>query len=192
MYKFGYDIKPKIDMGSKYKFVPKEGPPPGQYDPDLADRVTKPKQQNAVIAKGEKDTGAFLNSFKTKGNNPEAANDPGQYSGHLKPFGADVNNKISFGDKYKFYPKEGPPPGSYDVDRADAQTKPKTAIAVIKEETSPYRRPKDSSPEPGQYDDRYYKFGYDIKPKIDMGSKYKWQPKEGPAPGQYDVDYYLL
>lgn len=28
-----------------------------------------------------------------------------------KPFGADVHMKVNFGSKYKFVPKEGPPPG---------------------------------------------------------------------------------
>ena len=35
---FGSDIKQKINFGNKYKFVPKEGPPPGLYNPDEADR----------------------------------------------------------------------------------------------------------------------------------------------------------
>jgi hypothetical protein len=43
------------------------------------------------------------------------------------------------GDKYKFVPKEGPPPGLYDAN--DALTKPKIPNVLIKEEVSPYRRP---------------------------------------------------
>jgi hypothetical protein len=31
-------INTKVNFGEPYKFVPKEGPSPGQYDPDLADR----------------------------------------------------------------------------------------------------------------------------------------------------------
>ena len=33
-----------------------------------------------------------------------------------------------------------------------------------------------------------YDFGHDIKPKIDMGSKYPWKPlNDGPGPGVYDI-----
>jgi len=45
------------------------------------------------------------------GYKPEKGNDPGQYDGHLKPFGADINTKVTMGNKYKFVPKEGPAPG---------------------------------------------------------------------------------
>ena len=42
-----------------------------------------------------------------------------------KPFGSDVKMKITFGSPYKFKPKEGPAPGSYDPDRAIKLVKPK-------------------------------------------------------------------
>ena len=56
----GKDL-PKVNFGDKYKFIPKEGPSPGTYDP--SDSQVKPKKVYATIAPGEKDTGAFLNYF---------------------------------------------------------------------------------------------------------------------------------
>ena len=70
--------------------------------------------------------------------------------------------------------------------------KPKIPAAQIKEEVSPYRRPKEVSPDPGQYDNHLTPFGADLNTTASMGSKYKFKPKEGPAPGQYEVKEDLL
>lgn len=110
----------------------------------------------------------------------EITPDAGFYDAHLQPFGSGLNN-VNFGDKYKFVPKEGPAPGQYES-KADL-TKPRVPAAVIKEETSPYRRPADKSPEPGQYDNHLTPFGSGLTSNANMGSKYKFVPKEGPAPG---------
>jgi hypothetical protein len=93
---------------------------------------------------------------------------------------------VDFGEPYKFVPKEGPGPGEYEGQ--DKHTKPKVQFAVIKEDTSPYRRPADKTPEPGQYDNHLTQFGSDLKTTADMGSKYKFVPKEGPPPGMYEQD----
>lgn len=42
-----------------------------------------------------------------------------------KPFGSDVKMKVTFGAPYKFKPKEGPAPGTYDPDKANKLVKPK-------------------------------------------------------------------
>jgi hypothetical protein len=58
---------------------------------------------------------------------------------------------------------------------------------IIKEDLNLYQKPPEITPDPGQYVD-FKTFGYDIKPKIDMGSKYDWKPlNDGPGPGVYDV-----
>jgi hypothetical protein len=57
---------------------------------------------------------------------------------------------------------------------------------VIIEETNPYRRRREVSPDPGSYDGHLTMFGDGLM-NIDMGSKYKFVPKEGPAPGQYSA-----
>ena len=183
---FGADINTKVTMGNKYKFVPKEGPAPGQYDADRANSVTKAKSRVAAITNEPRNTSQFMDGVNRYG--AEQANDPGQYDGHLKPFGADINTKVTMGNKYKFVPKEGPAPGQYNADAADSQTKPKTRYATIKEDVSPYRRPKEQSPDPGQYDAHLTPFAADINTNVTMGNKYKFVPKEGPSPGEYNAD----
>jgi len=44
---FGSDIKPNINFGEKYKFVPKEGPSPGEYDLNYSQ--THPKSKGVYI-----------------------------------------------------------------------------------------------------------------------------------------------
>jgi len=167
---FGSGINSTADMGSKYKFVPKEGPPPGLYDPNSS--ANKPRVQSAVI---REDVSPFRRPL-------EISPDGGAYN-DSKPFGAGLNSTASMGSKYKFQPKEGPPPGLYDPNQS--AMKPRIQSAVIREDVSPERRPKEVTPDPGQYPD-YRVFGSDIKPKIDMGNKYPWKPlTDGPGPGEY-------
>jgi hypothetical protein len=64
---------------------------------------------------------------------------------------------VDFGDPYKFNPKEGPGPGEYEG--LDSQTKPKVKYAVIKDDTSPFRRPAEKTPDPGTYDGHLKAFG---------------------------------
>ena len=47
-------------------------------------------------------------------------------------------------------------------------------------------KPDGYSPDPGHYDGHIKPFGADISRKVDMGSKYKFKPKDGPGPGEYD------
>ena len=57
--KFGDGLQ-KVDFGRKYKFTPKEGPPPGQYNPDLAQKLVKPKAYEAYIDPNQAKLGEFL------------------------------------------------------------------------------------------------------------------------------------
>lgn len=59
--------------------------------------------------------------------------------------------------------------------------------AIIHEDTSPYRRPKESSPAPGHYDAHLTSFGSDVKANIGMGSKYEFKPDKNPPPGAYNI-----
>jgi hypothetical protein len=61
--------------------------------------------------------------------------------------------------------------------------KPKIPNVLIKEEVSPQRRPQDVTPDPGLYDGHLKPFGSDLNANANMGSKYKFVPKEGPPPG---------
>lgn len=111
-----------------------------------------------------------LNPFRRpKEYNP----DPGQYDGHLTPFGSDVK-KFTMGGKYKWKADQNPALGTYDVDTGYNLTQYNNRSATIRKEVSPFRRPKDSNPDPGQYDGHLTPFGSDVK-KFTMGGKYKWK-----------------
>jgi hypothetical protein len=167
---FASDLKTTANMGSKYKFVPKEGPPPGMYENSTD--VIKPRIKDAII---REDVAPYRRPA-------EKTPDPGTYDGHLTGFGDGLKN-VDFGEPYKFKPKEGPAPGQYNG--LDSQTKPKVKHALIKEDTSPFRRPAEKTPDPGTYDGHLTGFGDGLK-NVDFGEPYKFVPKEGPAPGQYD------
>ena len=64
----------------------------------------------------------------------------------------------------------------------------KTRSAIIREETSPYRRPKENNPGPGAHDGHLDKFGSKVTHKMDFGNKYVFKPDRNPPPGAYDLD----
>lgn len=111
---------------------------------------------------------------------------PGHVDGHLKPFGSEVRNSVSFGSKYKFKPDENPVVGKYDVEKSLDYLRPSRAVKISGRYKTPVKGP-EVTPDPGTYDRHLKPFG-SIKKKIDFGSKYKFKPKEGPAPGQYDIE----
>ena len=87
-------IKTNVSFGSKYKFKPKEGPAPGQYDFASGQNYLKPKIRTVTIdAKCAK-----LGVSPGK----EIGNDPGKYDKHLTPFGANIKTRVSMGSKHKF------------------------------------------------------------------------------------------
>ena len=90
----------KVDFGTPYKFKPQEGPAPGQYNPDSAVKLTKPKEYEAFIDPGQyKKEGELFYGTRS---NAEVANDPGKYDGHLTNFGSELKNTAKMGNKYKF------------------------------------------------------------------------------------------
>lgn len=94
---------------------------------------------------------------------------------------------MTLGGKYKEEKNFNPPPGAYDVDKSKELVGTKIRSALIRPDTSPYRRPKESNPDPGKYDAHLKPFGSDTK-KFTMGGKYKWKPDDNPPIGGYDVD----
>ena len=109
---------------------------------------------------------------RPKENNPG----PGAHDKHLTRFGADVHHKMDFGNKYVFKPVAGPAPGAYNPESGHNMSKASTRSAIILEETSPYRRPKENSPGPGAHDKHLTAFGADVTRNITMGSKYEFKP----------------
>jgi hypothetical protein len=92
-------------------------------------------------------------------------------------------NNITMGSKYEFRPNSNPPPGAYNTESGILAMLPNSRSAFIREEVSPYRRPKDKSPDPGIYDGHLSIFAADISTRIGMGSKYVFKPDTNPAPG---------
>ena len=121
-----------MTLGGKYKHTVNTNPPPGYYDPNAADKLTKTKSQAVLFNKTDAKLGGRLgkNDFtKLKmAENPS----PGEYDGHLTAFGADKKNNITIGKKYKQKYNNNPPPGLYDPERAANVTKPRIQSAVIK------------------------------------------------------------
>lgn len=56
---------------------------------------------------------------------------------------------MTIGGKYKWKADVNPGPGQYDADASVMHTLPKSRSAVMRPDTSPYRRPKESLPDPG-------------------------------------------
>ena len=53
----------------------------------------------------------------------------------MKEFGGDIANKMTWGGKYKFQVNDVPPPGYYNPERGDSQTKQRNPEYIIHEET---------------------------------------------------------
>ena len=59
---------------------------------------------------------------------------------------------------------------------------------MIREEVSPYRRPKEKTPEPGSYSNHLIPFGQGKMSNVTMGSKYEFKPDRNPPVGGYNID----
>jgi hypothetical protein len=165
---FGADIKTNIGMGSKYEFKPDSNPPVGAYDPSSGHAMSSmiPRSKSALIRP------EVYSYRRPKEENPG----PGNYDKHLTKFGADVTANIGMGSKYEFKPDKNPAVGSYNIDSGHNMSKTSIRSAHIREETSPYRRPKENNPGAGHYDGHLDKFGSKITHKMDFGSKYEFKP----------------
>ena len=96
------------------------------------------------------------------------------YVDPYKPFGADAKS-FTMGLPHKWKPDQNPPVGGYNTQRAFEKILNTSRSVVIKKATSPYRRPKENNPEPGQYDRHLTKFGSDGQ-KFSIGLPHKWKP----------------
>ena len=59
--------------------------------------------------------------------------------------------------------------------------------ATIARPASPNRRPKEKSPDPGDYQNDLNTFG-NLTQKIDMGRRHEFKPDTNPAVGTYEPD----
>lgn len=111
-----------MTLGGPYVFKPRnDSPGPGTYDADKAIDSILPSTSIVKI-------NDLLVPFKRL---PEVT--PFVYDGHLKPFGADVNDRAVWGGKYKSPVDETPPPGYYDPEHN--LVKPRSTMASINKET---------------------------------------------------------
>jgi len=94
---------------------------------------------------------------------------------------------MDFGNKYVFKADKNPAPGQYNIDSGHNMSKASAKSVIIREESSPYRRPKENTPGPGHHDGHLTAFGSDVKANIGMGSKYEFKPDSNPAVGSYDI-----
>lgn len=95
------------------------------------------------------------------------------------------------GAPYQFVPDSNPPVGGYDIDRGLALTQTQNKSTIIRKESSPYRRPKEREPEPGQYNASTHKSWtneYLRGKKITLGSPYQFKPDQNPPVGGYDIE----
>ena len=163
-------------MGSKYRWAPDSNPPPGAYDINHGEKLTKPKSLTTSISNGPE-------RLKKKVKEGPA---PGQYDQHIKPFGSETKC-YTIGAKYKWAPDRNPGPGSYNTSQAETMTKPR--VKNVPYQNSPQRGSvqKKQVPGPGYYEGDMNSFGKNTRP-ITMGTKYRWSPDRNPGPGSYHPD----
>jgi hypothetical protein len=75
--------------------------------------------------------------------------------------------KTEYVDKWGAKPKDGPPPGGYDIEAAEKMTKPTAPAVVIKEDLNLYKAPESIRPEPTT--EHLKPFGSDVKLHISLG-----------------------
>jgi hypothetical protein len=130
---FGSDVNRNITMGSKYEFKPDSNPPVGGYNTASGYAMTSNiKRSRSALIRTE------VHSFRRP---QEKTPGPGEHDGHLDKFGSKVTHKMDFGNKYVFKPDRNPAPGQYNIDSGHMMSKASTKSAIIREDTSPYRRP---------------------------------------------------
>jgi len=79
---------------------------------------------------------------------------------------------MDFGNKYVFKPDTNPAPGQYNIDSGHNMSKASSKSVIIREETSPYRRPKEHSPGPGESGDGHLTVMGSGSNNITMGNKW--------------------
>lgn len=106
---FGADVSQKCSMNkeAKLKWKPDSNPPPGLYNIEQSMSLTKPSIQSARTLQDKSKRSDFTAS--TKKENPAGAN----YD-IVKPFGSEVQNRLSFGGRHYTKQELTPAPGLYD------------------------------------------------------------------------------
>ena len=154
---------------------------PGAYSPERADAITKTKMVNINMGSSPSRPSTFA-----RGGDVNVA--PGQYDDG-KNFGSDTK-AFRIGEKRETRIQETMGPGSYNPERAEAMTK--TKVTTVNMASSPSRpgtfaKGADYDVAPGQYDDRSYEFGNNVK-SFTIGEKRENRVTESMGPGSYNPD----
>lgn len=164
-------------MGRKYEFKADSNPGPGTYETERAEAAIRHYYKLGVI---REETSPYRRP-------KEIGPSPGAYDGHLKPFGSGLKN-VTMGGKNKFKPlTDSVGPGAYDFAYSQSTMLPRSRSAIIRNDTNPYRRQKEGSPDPGQYDNHLTPFASKLN-NVSMGSKYQFKADSNPPPGLYNPD----
>jgi hypothetical protein len=105
-----------MTMGGKYKQEVNTNPAPGAYEPERADSLTKFRNRAATIREDSIPKKSRLDS------KPDENPSPGQYDGHLTPFGSNVKS-FKIGEKRESKIDRSPGPGDFDTDASFNLTK---------------------------------------------------------------------
>ena len=116
---FGADLKNSFTMGSKYKPEVNNNPPPGAYDPDRADSVTKYRSPGASI---REDRNSFKKDTSRMEIRPNENPSPGQYDKHLDSFGQNAKS-FTIAEKREQKIDRSLGPGDIDTDISFNMTK---------------------------------------------------------------------
>ena len=182
-YEFGNNVK-SFRIGEKRAEKVVEGMGPGAYNPERAEAMTKTKTSttiNMASSPARPSTFAKKNDYDVS---------PGQYDDRNYQFGSNSKG-FTIGEKRETRVTESMGPGAYNPERGESMTKTKTTT-TINMASSPSRpntfaKASDVNVAPGQYDDRKYEFGKNVK-SFTIGEKRETRMSESMGPGSYNPE----
>lgn len=182
-YQFGNNAK-GFTIGEKRETRVTDSIGPGSYNPELAESMTKTKTTTTI------NMASSPGRPSTFARNTDVNVSPGQYDDRNYKFGSNSKG-FTIGEKRETKVSDGIGPGAYNPERAESMTKTKTTTTINMSSSpgrpSTFARANDSDQSPGQYDDRYYKFGNSSK-GFTIGEKRETKIESTVGPGSYDAD----
>jgi len=154
---------------------------PGEYSPERADAITKPKLHNITMGNSPSRPATFA-----KSGDVNVA--PGQYDDGIR-FNSGVKGFKIAEKRPERRVNETQGPGAYEPDRADGQTKPKMPNITMGGSPSrpaSFAKSGDVNVAPGQYDDGI-RFNSGVK-GFKIAEKREHRVAETMGPGAYDPE----
>lgn len=161
---FGKDIYHRVLISPSKNYDPPKDvtPDPGQYNPNLADSVTKPKVVDVRIVKPH-------NLYQRPN---EITPDPGQYQTINKDFARNARNVML-----------AKPSLSPDRNLSHSRS------CIISTPLNLFVDKRDSNPDPTKYQHDLNSFGREPRQRVTMNTRPRkklWQVEETPGPGMYE------